>query len=519
MMRRNTKTEAESNMGNTPVDKTSPSKLRQRTTGPTPPETPDATPTNSPPRSVQGAVASFLPTTDNIISSFLMGPHSFESMPMQVNVGPASNCTSRPTRKCSDSEGLVIGTDDEVDTDNTIVSDIENLYTNESSTMSSALRKRDIAPLLAGTEMDSTENEEFDNSYIDMHRAKPSGSFYGRFRSREQIIIHFLLELRMLRVDLAFIFLMVCFQAFHNAMTNLAYYYHTKLSAAQRVPLADMLFDVLPVFNGAWWMISEYIMLAFIAIIAVSIVSILGVRWNAPHGRPMYCISIIRRMLMTLVSCQFLRIVSFMITTLPGPSRQCLYHVPKDLTAEEMTEGPAPDAGNPSGWNAPSTWNDIIFRLDSTTGCGDLMFSSHTIFTMVFVCVIFKYFNWTFMKRVMIFLQITIVPFIVASHKHYSVDVFTALYVTPLVFEILWTRFPDKDLSSTDLANHYGIRFYLTQTASGDGYAYVVNVWGREFYVEMDDLPVDLNYKRTDKMDSGTKRLRPSSAEVSPLIV
>mmetsp|Transcript_8661 Transcript_8661/g.11462 ORF Transcript_8661/g.11462 Transcript_8661/m.11462 type:complete len:243 (-) Transcript_8661:965-1693(-) len=172
-----------------------------------------------------------------------------------------------------------------------------------------------------------------------------------------------------------------------------------------------------------------------------------------------------------------------------------------------------------SGWNAPSTWNDIIFRLDSTTGCGDLMFSSHTIFTMVFVCVIFKYFNWTFMKRVMIFLQITIVPFIVASHKHYSVDVFTALYVTPLVFEILWTRFPDKDLSSTDLANHYGIRFYLTQTASGDGYAYVVNVWGREFYVEMDDLPVDLNYKRTDKMDSGTKRLRPSSAEVSPLIV
>ena len=118
------------------------------------------------------------------------------------------------------------------------------------------------------------------------------------------------------------------------------------------------------------------------------------------------------------------------------------------------------------------------------------MFSSHTIYTMTFVCIVFKYFNFRWLKLMMALSQIAIIPFILAARKHYSVDVFTALYVTPLVFEILWTRFPDRD-TSIDLAKYYGIRFYLAQ-GSNDSFSYVVSIWEREFYVDPDQLPVDI---------------------------
>ena len=90
----------------------------------------------------------------------------------------------------------------------------------------------------------------------------------------------------------------------------------------------------------------------------------------------------------------------------------------------------------------------------------------------------------------MAILQTAIVPFILAARKHYTVDVFTALYVTPLVFELLWTRFPDRD-TSVDLAKHYGIRFYLAQEGQ-DSFSYVVSFWGREYYVDQVQLPIDL---------------------------
>ena len=88
--------------------------------------------------------------------------------------------------------------------------------------------------------------------------------------------------------------------------------------------------------------------------------------------------------------------------------------------------------------------------------------------------------------------QLIIVPFILAARKHYSVDVFTALYVTPLVFEMLWIRYPDRD-TSVDMAMNYGIRFYLSQINS-DTCRYVVNVWGREYQVDQDQLPFDISY-------------------------
>ncbi|KAL7534694.1 hypothetical protein ACHAXR_009514 [Thalassiosira sp. AJA248-18] len=326
-------------------------------------------------------------------------------------------------------------------------------------------------------------------------RRQPLNSYQKGYafvlRSRENVIIHFLMEAKMLQTDLLFLLFATFWQFFHSAVTNVAYWQHAQLNAANRVPLRDVAFDMLPQLDGELWIVSEYILWAILGVSITCIVSNLIVRWNAPHGRPIYCMQIVRRMGMTWVVCQTLRMISFLVTTLPGASRQCRYAVPDGLTSAEMLNGPAPNEGNPAGWAPPTETNDILFRVDATNGCGDLMFSSHTIYTMTFVCVVFKYFNFRWLKLIMALGQIAIVPFILAARKHYSVDVFTALYVTPLVFEILWTRFPDRD-TSVDLAKYYGIQFYLAQEGR-DAFSYVVSIWGREFFVDPDQLPVDIS--------------------------
>lgn len=167
-------------------------------------------------------------------------------------------------------------------------------------------------------------------------------------RSREQVIIHLLMESKMLRTDLLFILFITFYQFFHSAVTNVAYYQHAQLNAANRVPLKDLAFDMLPPLDGDLWIISEYILFAILAISISCILSTLVVRWNAPHGRPIYAVQIVRRLGMTWIVCQTLRMISFLVTTLPGASRQCRYAVPDELTAFEMLNGPAPDGGNPA---------------------------------------------------------------------------------------------------------------------------------------------------------------------------
>jgi len=336
------------------------------------------------------------------------------------------------------------------------------------------------------------KNVEVDYGH-NTYDSEPVEKGLGRFRTREEIVLHFMIELNMLWRDLGVLCAGVICQFFHSILTNLAYYYHTQLSAAQRIPLKDIAYDVLPVLSGDWWFVSEYLVFTMVAIIMISVGSILVVRWNAPHGRPLYCIPILRRMAINLTCCVMLRCASFLCTTLPGASRQCFYTVPEEMTAEELLQGPAHDSGNPELWEPPTTIHDIIWRMDSVGGCGDLMFSSHTIFTMLFLCTIWRYFNWPVLKWTVVVLQCCIVPFILAARKHYTVDVLTALYVVPLVYQVLRMKLPDLDVHSTNMAQHYGIRFTRSYQHSKKGVpAVVMSMRGGEFFVEPEDLPVDL---------------------------
>lgn len=62
-------------------------------------------------------------------------------------------------------------------------------------------------------------------------------------------------------------------------------------------------------------------------------------------------------------------------------------------------------------------------------GCGDLIFSSHMIFTLVFVLTYQKYGSKSFIKVLGWIAAIIQSLLIIASRKHYSVDVVVAWFV------------------------------------------------------------------------------------------
>ena len=218
-------------------------------------------------------------------------------------------------------------------------SSIDNIENNESSTTSLIPMgsSEETIPLRTRTPSQTNNNKKQRRKYA------------FQLRSRENVIIHFLLELRMLQVDILFVLFTIFYQFFHSSITNIAYYQHAQLNAANRIPLKDIAFDYLPQLDGELWMISEYICYTLLGIAITCIVSNLVVRWSAPHGRPIYCMQIVRRLGLTLIVCQTLRMISFLVTTLPGASRQCRYAVPESgLTSDEMLIGPAPAEGNPA---------------------------------------------------------------------------------------------------------------------------------------------------------------------------
>jgi len=391
-----------------------------------------------------------------IYSYFLMGPHEFPSNPMShLPVQMRSHHT--------------------------------NVINDQKATCSASLVSSEESMC---SSFSSSDDDSFNYSIPKKNKAADQEAYIYTFRSRTNVIVHFLLEFAMLVTHARFLIFAILFQFVHNISTNIAYYYHSKLSAAQRVPLADVGFAVLPKLTGEWWMVSEYIFLVMLFLPVSLAVSIFFIRWRPPIGKPLYAVQILRRVCMTLVACQTLRIISFLVTTLPGASRQCLYNVPDNLTSKQMLEGAADPSGNPRGWLPPTSLYEILFRIDATNGCGDLMFSSHTIFSMTFLCIIFKYFNWVRLKRFMFALQVIIVPFIVAARKHYSVDIFTALYVTPLVFETLDRRFPDLD-ASVELKKIYKISFQIASEGENSVFA-VVEVFKKLFYLNLDDVPNDI---------------------------
>jgi hypothetical protein len=75
-----------------------------------------------------------------------------------------------------------------------------------------------------------------------------------------------------------------------------------------------------------------------------------------------FTVNVLRRYLNVMVIAHFLRIISYMSTSLPGPADHC-------------------QAENPLSSSPENLWDELIHRTIHVAGnqnCGDLIFSGHT---------------------------------------------------------------------------------------------------------------------------------------------
>ncbi|CAI0540303.1 unnamed protein product [Linum tenue] len=140
------------------------------------------------------------------------------------------------------------------------------------------------------------------------------------------------------------------------------------------------------------------------------------------QSKRIYTVLIWCRVLTYLGVCQILRIVTFYSTQLPGPNYHCregskLAKLPPPESAVELLV--------------------INFSRGVNYGCGDLIFSSHMIFTIVFVRTYCRYGTKRCIKYFAWLLAVFQSLLILASRKHYTVDVVVAWYTVNLVIFFL----------------------------------------------------------------------------------
>ncbi|XP_062179825.1 phosphatidylinositol:ceramide inositolphosphotransferase-like isoform X1 [Phragmites australis] len=146
------------------------------------------------------------------------------------------------------------------------------------------------------------------------------------------------------------------------------------------------------------------------------------------HSKRFYTVLIWRRVLAFLVASQVLRIITFYSTQLPGPNYHC-------REGSKLATLPPP--------NSVLEVLLINFPRGVLFGCGDLIFSSHMIFTLVFVRTYHKYGSKRFIKLLAWLMAIIQSLLIIASRKHYTVDVVVAWYTVNLVVFFVDNKLPE----------------------------------------------------------------------------
>ncbi|CAM0883579.1 unnamed protein product [Alopecurus aequalis] len=146
------------------------------------------------------------------------------------------------------------------------------------------------------------------------------------------------------------------------------------------------------------------------------------------HSKRFYTVLLWCRVLAFLVASQFLRIVTFYSTQLPGPNYHC-------REGSELATLPPP--------KHVLEVLLINFPRGVLFGCGDLIFSSHMIFTLVFVRTYHKYGSNRLIKLFAWLMAIIQSFLIIASRKHYSVDVVVAWYTVNLVVFFIEKSLPE----------------------------------------------------------------------------
>eukprot|EP00466_Bigelowiella_natans_P000118 jgi/Bigna1/45908/estExt_Genewise1.C_10076 len=276
-----------------------------------------------------------------------------------------------------------------------------NMFSKELLIVSSHAHRNPIKPAIKTTQSCSRIDILGKNFGVENLTEKPS-------------LTHWQKEGILFRMNYKLLLLTLIWQYVHSVATNVAYYLHV-----QRPPLTDLGFDLLPALSKNFQIISE--IMFFICVFLT--IGFLVSPFFYPR-RNLYFVLMFTRFAGTLVLAQTLRIVCFLVTTLPGPNYHC-----------------RPDSPD---YAPPKTLMDIFGRQDAFFGCGDLVFSSHTIFVVLCALVWHKYCPFKWVRRVVWLLVFFFGLLVVAARKHYSLDIMVAWYTVPLIWIAYDHYFPDK---------------------------------------------------------------------------
>ncbi|CAM8952398.1 unnamed protein product [Rhodiola kirilowii] len=224
-------------------------------------------------------------------------------------------------------------------------------------------------------------------------------------------------EIKLLAENWKYLLAGIIFQYIHGLAARSIHYFHRPGPLLQ-----DVGFYLLPELGPERSYISEtlftFVFLSFVL-------------WTFHpfifKSKRIYTVLIWCRVLAFLSASQFLRIITFYSTQLPGPNYHC-------REGSDRATLPRPD-------NLIEAF--IIVPRGIIYGCGDLIFSSHMIFTLVFVRTYNKYGARRLIKVCSWLIAVAQSLLIVASRKHYTVDVVVAWYTVNLVVFFVDKKLPD----------------------------------------------------------------------------
>jgi len=207
----------------------------------------------------------------------------------------------------------------------------------------------------------------------------------------------------------------------HTFAMKLSYYMHR-----QSAPLHDLGYDLIPEAHGPIRSVSEHIAVFIVATAACC--AFLPFFVTPP---PVRLVAILLRVGWNFSVLYWFRIACFLSTGLPGPGIQCRPGA-AEYDPPELDE-------------LLSTPSQYLWPPDYLGACGDLIPSGHCILSLVMLLAMQQYLplawfmdRWRFgmlMYGVMWPLFAVQLVLIIATRKHYTVDVVVACFVCPLVWK------------------------------------------------------------------------------------
>jgi len=96
-------------------------------------------------------------------------------------------------------------------------------------------------------------------------------------------------------------------------------------------------------------------------------------------------------------------------------------------------------------FNPPKNIFEIFTRIDTINGCGDLIFSGHFTHAITSTIFIWNYFGKKFiLKYINLFLCCVLFFLIIASRKHYTIDLIIPIYLIPFVYQFYFDHIYQK---------------------------------------------------------------------------